>query len=144
MVVVSCRNGKVVGYVSGTSLAAKAHVAIIQTMLLAFPPPPDCYLYGPVCVADTERGKGLAGAMFRTLQKHKNGRPESDWQKCRSWAFRGVRSDLVRRLRQRISQQLLHRLCHARGLQWARPAPGVQFLRDLLDRLELDRASFST
>ena len=50
-------------------------MAIIQTMLLAFPPPPDCYLYGPVCVADTERGKGLAGAMFRTLQKHKNGRP---------------------------------------------------------------------
>jgi len=32
MVVVSCRNGKVVGYVSGTSLAAKAHMAIIQTM----------------------------------------------------------------------------------------------------------------
>src|SRR5262245_31638532 len=49
MVVVSCRNGKVVGYVSGTSLAAKAHVAIIQTMLRTFPPPPDCYLYGPVC-----------------------------------------------------------------------------------------------
>src|SRR5262249_1041166 len=35
----------------------------------------------------------------------------------------------------------LHRLCHARGLQWARHAPGVQFLRDLLDRLKLDRAS---
>jgi putative effector of murein hydrolase len=34
-VVVGCRNGKVVGYVSGTSLAAKAHVAIIQTMLRA-------------------------------------------------------------------------------------------------------------
>jgi hypothetical protein len=44
-------------------------------MLRAFPPSPDCYLYGPVFVADTERGKGLAGTMFKTLQKHKNGRP---------------------------------------------------------------------
>jgi hypothetical protein len=37
---VGCRNGKVVGYVLGTSLAAKAHVAIIQTRLRTFPPPP--------------------------------------------------------------------------------------------------------
>jgi hypothetical protein len=82
-VVVGCRNGKVVGYVSGTSLAAKAHVAIIQTMLRAFPPSLDCYLYGPVCVADTERGKGLAGAMFKTLQKHKNGRPAMTFREGR-------------------------------------------------------------
>jgi hypothetical protein len=81
--VVGCRNGKVVGYVSGTSLAAKAHVAIIQTMLRAFPPSLDCYLYGPVCVADTERGKGLAGAMFKTLQKHKNGRPAMTFREGR-------------------------------------------------------------
>ncbi|MGB6560011.1 MAG: GNAT family N-acetyltransferase, partial [Pseudolabrys sp.] len=56
-------------------LAAQAHVAIIQTMLRSFPPPADCYLYGPVCVAQTERGKGLAAAMFKTLQKYKDGRP---------------------------------------------------------------------
>ena len=74
-VVVGRRDGKVVGYVSGTSLAAQAHVAIIQTMLRSFPPPADCYLYGPVCVAQTERGKGLAAAMFKTLQKYKDGRP---------------------------------------------------------------------
>jgi predicted N-acetyltransferase YhbS len=66
---------KVVGYVLGTSLAAKAHVMIIQTMLRNFPPAPDCYLYGPVCVAETERGKGLAGALFRVLQTHLAGRP---------------------------------------------------------------------
>ncbi|MGB9397816.1 MAG: GNAT family N-acetyltransferase [Pseudolabrys sp.] len=74
-VVVGRRDGKVVGYVLGTSLAAQAHVAIIQTMLRSFPPPADCYLYGPVCVAQTERGKGLAAAMFKTLQKYKDGRP---------------------------------------------------------------------
>ena len=43
-VVVGRREGKVVGYVLGTSLAAKAHVAIIQTMLRTFPAPPDRYL----------------------------------------------------------------------------------------------------
>jgi ribosomal protein S18 acetylase RimI-like enzyme len=73
--VVGRHHQKVVGYVLGTSLAAKTHVMIIQTMLRDFPPPPDCYLYGPVCVAETERGKGLAGALFGELQRHMAGRP---------------------------------------------------------------------
>lgn len=73
-IVVSRRNGKVVGYVLGTSLAAKAHVPMIQAMLRAFPAPRDCYLYGPVCVAEAERGKGLAGALFKELQSHMGGR----------------------------------------------------------------------
>ena len=72
-VVVSRRDGKVVGYVLGTSLAAKAHIAIIQAMLRTFPAPSDCYLYGPVCVAETERGKGLAVALFKELQAHMGG-----------------------------------------------------------------------
>lgn len=74
-VVAGRRNSKVVGYVSGTSLAAKAHVGIIQSMLQTFPPPPDCYLYGPVCVAEAERGKGLAGALFEVLRTHMGNRP---------------------------------------------------------------------
>jgi GNAT superfamily N-acetyltransferase len=73
--VVGRYDSKVVGYVLGTSLAAKAHVMIVQTMLRSFPPPPDCYLYGPVCVAKTQRGKGLAGALFQVLQTHMAGRP---------------------------------------------------------------------
>jgi hypothetical protein len=138
-VVVGRRDGKVVGYVAGTSLAANAHVAIIQTMLRTFPPPPECYLYGPVCVADTERGKGLARAMFKILQKHKDGRPaiafvradndislrahdkmgdaffsaaggvvHSRFERMRprrpAMTFRAMRSDLLRRLRERIPQ----------------------------------------
>jgi hypothetical protein len=39
-------------------------------MLGTFPAPSDCYLYGPVCVADTERGRGLAGASFSKLCAH--------------------------------------------------------------------------
>jgi L-amino acid N-acyltransferase YncA len=69
--IVVCRsNGVVVGYVLGTSLTAKAHIPIIQAMLQAFTAKQGCYLYGPVCVAETERGKGLAGAMFKELQTY--------------------------------------------------------------------------
>jgi predicted GNAT family acetyltransferase len=44
-------------------------------MFRVFPPLPGCYLYGPVCVAERERGKGLAAALFEELQTHVNGRP---------------------------------------------------------------------
>lgn len=74
-IIVGRRDGKVVGYVLSTSLAAKSHVAIVQAMLRTFPAPPDCYLYGPVCVAETERGKGLASAMFEELRARLPGRP---------------------------------------------------------------------
>jgi len=69
------RNGDVVGYVLGTSLAAKAHIPIIQAMLRAFPASAACYLYGPVCIAKAERGNGLAGAIFKRLQAHMGSRP---------------------------------------------------------------------
>lgn len=88
-IIVCRRQGKVVGYVLGTSPAAKAHVAIVQNMLRAFPPPPDCYLYGPACVAEAERGNGVAGAMFDKLQAHMQGRP----------AMTFVRADNVSSLR---------------------------------------------
>jgi predicted GNAT family N-acyltransferase len=74
-IIVGRRDGKVVGYVLSTSLAAKAHVAIVQAMLRTFPAPPDCYLYGPVCVAETERGRGLAQIMFEALRARLPGRP---------------------------------------------------------------------
>jgi predicted GNAT family acetyltransferase len=61
---------------------------IIQTMLRDFPPPPDCYLYGPVCVAETERGKGLAGALFRELKRHMAGRPAMTFVRAENIASR--------------------------------------------------------
>jgi predicted N-acetyltransferase YhbS len=74
-VIAGRRNGEVVGYVLGTSLATQRHVAIVQTMLQIFPPSANCYLYGPVCVAEHERGNGLAGALFKVLETHMGGRP---------------------------------------------------------------------
>jgi L-amino acid N-acyltransferase YncA len=73
-IVVVRRDGAVVGYALATSIAAKSHVGIVQTMLRAFPAPPNCYLYGPVCVAESERGNGLAAMMYREMHKRLPGR----------------------------------------------------------------------
>lgn len=73
--IIARRDGEIVGYVVATTLAAKSHVAIVQAMLRSFPAPPDCYAYGPVCVAATERGKGLAGILFEELRVRLLGRP---------------------------------------------------------------------
>ena len=72
--IVCRREGGVVGYLLGASLAAWGNVPIIQAMLCAFPPHPDFYLYGPICVAEIERGKGVAGAMFEELKARRRGR----------------------------------------------------------------------
>jgi hypothetical protein len=74
-IMVGRRESKVVGYVVGSSLAANAHVSIIQAMLRTFPPAPACYLYGPICVDKIERGRGLASAMFGELRARLSGRP---------------------------------------------------------------------
>jgi L-amino acid N-acyltransferase YncA len=73
-IVVARRDGLVVGYALATSIAAKAHVGIVQTMLRAFPAPSNCYLYGPVCVAESERGNGLAGRMYEEMRARLPGR----------------------------------------------------------------------
>ena len=47
-----------------------------------------------VCVAGTERAKGLAGAMFKTLLKHKNGRPAMTFVKAdNEMSFRVARQN---------------------------------------------------
>ncbi len=65
--IVARRDGMVVGYMVTATLAAKTHVPIVQAMLSKFPAPPNCYSYGPVCVAQSERGLGVAGLMFAEL-----------------------------------------------------------------------------
>jgi predicted N-acetyltransferase YhbS len=68
-IIVARRENRVVGYLVSTPLTAQAHSPIIQAMLRAFPGSPGAYNYGPVCVSETERGRGLAGAMFQALRE---------------------------------------------------------------------------
>jgi predicted GNAT superfamily acetyltransferase len=73
-IMVARRDGKIAGYVISGELSAQAHVPVIQAMLRAYAPPPNTYLYGPICVAQSERGQGLAGALFDALQARLPGR----------------------------------------------------------------------
>lgn len=73
-IVIARRDGLVVAYALATSIAAKSHVSIVQTMLRAFPAPPNCYLYGPVCVAESDRGNGLAAMMYQEMRARLPGR----------------------------------------------------------------------
>jgi L-amino acid N-acyltransferase YncA len=67
-VIVARSNGRVAGYLVFCSFAAQAHVPLVQAMLQVYPGTPDAYNYGPICVAESERGRGLAAAMFAALR----------------------------------------------------------------------------
>jgi predicted GNAT superfamily acetyltransferase len=73
-IVVARRIRQVVGYVVSSSLDQQASDPILDAMLRAYPGAPGCYVYGPICVAESERGRGLARAMFETLRAQLPGR----------------------------------------------------------------------
>jgi L-amino acid N-acyltransferase YncA len=73
-VIVARSNGRVAGYLVYCTFAAQAHVPLVQAMRKAYPGTPDSYNYGPICVAASERGRGLAGAMFAELRAQLPGR----------------------------------------------------------------------
>jgi len=67
-IIVARRGTRVVGFLVAASRDAVAAVPVIAAMLRAYPGAADGYVYGPVCVAAAERGRGLAGAMFAALR----------------------------------------------------------------------------
>lgn len=73
-VVVARRAGRVIGYLVSSSLAANADVAIIQAMLQTYRGASDAYVYGPICVEEAERGRGVAGRLFAALRDQLRGR----------------------------------------------------------------------
>lgn len=68
-VVVARRAGRVVGVLF--SCAREDAVApVMLAMLAAWPGREDAYVYGPVCIADGERGRGLLARMYGVLRLH--------------------------------------------------------------------------
>jgi hypothetical protein len=61
-VIVARRHGRLVGYLASAPLAASADVSVIEAMPRAYRAAPDAYVFGPICVAKAERGRGLAHA----------------------------------------------------------------------------------
>jgi predicted GNAT superfamily acetyltransferase len=68
-IIAARRSGRVVGYVVTSALSAQADIPIVAALLRAYPGLPGAYIYGPICVAESERGRGLAAAMVAALRR---------------------------------------------------------------------------
>jgi len=65
---VARREGRIVGYLMSFSLSAQtAAIPIVKGMLEVYSGGPNIYVYGPICIAEDERGHGLAAALFAEL-----------------------------------------------------------------------------
>jgi ribosomal protein S18 acetylase RimI-like enzyme len=73
-IIVARSGGRVVGYLVCTSLSAQTHIPIVKQMLAAYPGSGDAYIYGPICVAEEQRGRGVAALMFQQLRTQLPGR----------------------------------------------------------------------
>jgi ribosomal protein S18 acetylase RimI-like enzyme len=71
--IVARRNGKVVGFLL-TQERNPSLPPIVQAMLAIYPGSPTAYMYGPICVDEGERGRGIAVAMFEELRRLQPGR----------------------------------------------------------------------
>jgi predicted GNAT superfamily acetyltransferase len=72
--VVARRGDRVVAFLMSSTREMNDDVPVIRAMLDAYPGAADAYVYGPVCVMEEERGKGLAQAMFTELRRLERGR----------------------------------------------------------------------
>ena len=72
---VARREGRIVGYLMSFSLSAQtAAIPIVKGMLKVYSGGPNTYIYGPICIAEDERGNGLAAALFAELWARVSGR----------------------------------------------------------------------
>jgi hypothetical protein len=72
--VVARRAGNIVGVLFSSSKTNPSAPPSIQAMLTAWPGDKGAYVYGPACIADTERGKELLAMLYADLQHRLPGR----------------------------------------------------------------------
>jgi predicted GNAT superfamily acetyltransferase len=73
-IIIASKEGRLVGYAVSSPLTAQSDDPVLHAMLAAHPGSPGCYVYGPICVADSERGNGVARTMFEALRSRLPGR----------------------------------------------------------------------
>jgi L-amino acid N-acyltransferase YncA len=93
-IVVARRGGKVVGYAVSSSLAANAKVPQVQAALRVYRPAPDAYIYGPICVDESERGCGLGPRLFAALTARLAGREAVTFIRSDNAPSRGVHAKM--------------------------------------------------
>jgi L-amino acid N-acyltransferase YncA len=72
--IIAHREGRIIAYLVSASFAALGHLPIIQAQQRAYPASEGAYNYGPICVAQNERERGLAGKLFARLRAQLPGR----------------------------------------------------------------------
>ena len=72
--IVAKRDGRVTGFLLTSPRTMHAELPVIRAMFNAYAGAADAYVYGPVCVDPSERGKGLAAEMFAELRRLEPGR----------------------------------------------------------------------
>jgi ribosomal protein S18 acetylase RimI-like enzyme len=67
--IVAVIDNEIAGFLLATSktIQKRQNVPIVNAMLLSYSGTPDAYIYGPICVSEDQRGKGLAQLMFKEL-----------------------------------------------------------------------------
>lgn len=71
--IVALADNQIVGFLLTTSQSVnkKRNVAIVDAMFASFKGNKDSYIYGPICVSNSQRGKGLAQLLFKELLNKK-------------------------------------------------------------------------
>ena len=67
-IVIARRQGQLVGFLVSSSPAATQHQVLSQAKYGAYPAGPEAYNSGPLCIAASERGRGLVSKLF-SLQR---------------------------------------------------------------------------
>src|SRR5689334_179794 len=67
---VARRGSTIVGYLLAASKPTVIDVPVVRALLAAYGGKPDAYVYGPIVVAEAERGRGLAQRLFESLRRH--------------------------------------------------------------------------
>lgn len=65
-IVVARRDGRLVGYLVSSLPAATQHLPLPLAKHRAYPSGPGAYNSGPLCIAASERGRGLVAKLFET------------------------------------------------------------------------------
>jgi L-amino acid N-acyltransferase YncA len=63
-IVIARREGQLVGYLVSSSQAATRHLALPEAKHRAYPAGAKAYNSGPLCIAASERGRGLVSKLF--------------------------------------------------------------------------------
>ena len=73
-IIIARRRGRLVGYLVSSSQASTKQLALNQAKYGAYPAGPEAYNSGPLCIAASERGRGLASRLFDTQRSLLRGR----------------------------------------------------------------------